>query len=604
MGLEANDYVPETEDELYDQRTTTLESLSNGDAESFEGSAIQSILQMDARVQAETVEQALDELYDASYVETANGANLDRKIRELGISRQPSVPATGVARFTRDSEPTTDYTIKSNLPITTVDGEVDFLTQSQNSLQFIEGFETSSLPNAYSGDTGSFSTQQSTVDDGSYALEAAATSGVDIFRTDVTVEKGDRLRTSLYLPSGADVDVRFGVEDVDDYYAARVDEGNGSLELIDSDGGTESTVSSTNLSVPNGEWITVVVDWFVTNDCELRLEDKNGNTIDSTEGPLDDVTSGGIGFGSRDANTTKQFDTVVTTATAATIEGAGGGTETNVGADRITAFVTQPTGVDAVTNPVPTGDSSYTDLENRSLVVGRDEETDEALRDRALSGQTGRGPTADGLETALVDENDAVVSATAFENEDTSTDGQNRPPLSVECVVYGGTDETVAQTLHDNFALTGRLTGGHVGTKATYTISDDFTSNDETYEWSRPSFTDLDVTVDLVVDGTYEGDAEIKERIVDYIGGTDANGTTIRGTLVGEDIRVDAIRDRLVGEDTGVRGIASITIDDNDDGNDDTTTDSNGLTVYSVGTATVARTDVSDGSVTVTTTQV
>lgn len=598
MPVEDDEYVPLTDDQLYGQQADDLEDISDGDAEDFEGSAIQSLIRGNSRLLARNQEQTLSDLYDAGYLETANGSALDKKAQENGIARKPATPATGVARFFRNSEPTTDYTIKRNLVITTANGEVDFLTTESGALQLLTGFDSSSLDSAWSGDTSSFGTQTTTVDDDTHALEVPATSGADIYRTDITVSEGDRFRASLYLPSGGAVDVRFALEGSGTFYAAIVDEGAGTLELIESDGGTESQLDSTAVAVPNGVWITVEIDWRTTDEVTVRLDDDTDTTLDSVEAPIG-VSSGGIGIGSRSGTTTEYVDTLCTTATALNIEGAEGGTETNVGSDRIRVLSTQPTGVDGVFNPLPTGDDQYKDTDGRQFIIGKNREDDEELRNRALkSTAKGGAATVNAIGSALRGIDD-VIGVTAFENDDLSEDGDGRPALSVEFVVYGGKDADIAQVIHDKVALTERLSGGHVGSLKSYTITDDLLADDETYEWSEPPIDNLDITIDVVTDSTYEGDDAVKSAIVKYIGGTDVDGSVETGTSVGIDIRVDEIRNRVVGDDLGVKGIASITIDSDGDGTDDTTTDGDGLTVYAVAKSDVAETDATDGSIVV-----
>jgi hypothetical protein len=312
----------------------------------------------------------------------------------------------------------------------------------------------------------------------------------------------------------------------------------------------------------------------------------------------------GVGIDSRDGTTVKYVDDLCTTATTVNIEAASGGSETNLGSDRLTVLPSPPTGITNVTNPLPTGDSIYTDTDGRQFIVGTDRESDAQLRDRALvSASRGGAATADAVRSALFDI-DSVIDVRAIENETLSQDGQGRPPLSVEFVILGGEDATIGRTLHENVAFTERLVGGFVGTERSYTVTDDLLQDQERYEWSEPPTDDIDIELSIVVDETYTGDEAVTSALVEYIGGTDVDGSTITGTTIGEDVRLDAIRDRVVGPELGVQGIADITVDSDGDGTDDTTTDANGLTVYDVADSAVARTDALDGSITVTTTEV
>jgi hypothetical protein len=119
-------------------------------------------------------------------------------------------------------------------------------------------------------------------------------------------------------------------------------------------------------------------------------------------------------------------------------------------------------------------------------------------------------------------------------------------------------------------------------------------------EFSRPFELDIDVTVDLVVDSTYSGDAAVQDSIVQYIGGADSNGSEILGTGVGEDIRIDTLRDAIVDESLGVVGL-----DYSVDGDPLSTTPSkttvDGLEMVEVGANEVAQADATDGSLTINT---
>lgn len=602
MPITDDDYEPFTEDELYEQLADDLQALTEGEVEDAESSAIQSLLRAHARLLARNQEQSLDRLYDAGYIETATGEQLDMKVREVGIERNEATPATGLATFLREEEPTTDYIIQSGTPVATANGEVRFATTESGRLQFISGFENASLDSAWDGDTASFTPSSTQADRGSQSVEVAATSSVAIYRNDQTVAQGDRIRASVYLPANGGVGIRFGVVDNSQYHAVSVDSGAGTLSLIRSDG-TETSLDSTGIQVPNGVWLTVEIDTETTGEVDARLLDASGEALASVADTDVSFQGTGVGIDSRDASTVKYVDDLCTTATTVNIEAQTGGAETNVGPDSLTVLPSPPTGVSAVTNPLPTGDVIYDDTNGQRFQTGTDRETDAELRDRALvSSSRGGAATADAVRSALRDI-DEVIDAQAIENETFSTDAAGRPPLSIEFIVYGGSEAEIGNTLHDKVGLTERLVGGFVGTAVSYTVTDDLLSDDETYTWSEPNIDDIDLTLDIVVDETYAGDEAVKSALVEYIGGTDVDGSVVTGTGIGEDVRVDAIRDRVVGRDLGVRGVASVTIDANGDGTDDTTTDTNGLRVYDVPSSDVAQTDAIDGSITLTTTQ-
>jgi len=603
MPITDDDYEPFTEDELFKQLADDLQDLTDGEVEDAESSAIQSLLRAHARLLSQNQEQSLERLYDAGYIETASGEQLNRKVREVGIQRNEATPATGVATFLREEEPTTDYIIQRGTPITTANGEVTFSTTENGSLQFITGFEDASLDSAWNGDTASFTPTTTKADRGSQSVEIAATSGVAIYRNNETVSQGDRIRASLYLPTNAGIGVRFGVIDNSRYHAVSVDSGTGTMSLIRGDG-TETSLDSTGVQVPNGAWITVEIDTETTGEVDVRLLDGSGESIAAVSDTDISFQGTGVGIDSRDGSTVKYVDDLCTTATTVNIQANTGGTDTNVGPDTLTVLPSPPTGVTAVTNPLPTGDVTYDDTDGQRFQTGTNRETDAQLRQRALeSASRGGAATADAVRSALRDI-DEVIDAKAIENDTLNTDADGRPPLSIEFIVYGGTNAEIGNTLHENVGLTERLVGGFFGTAVTYTVTDELLADDETYTWSEPNIDDIDLTLDIVVDEAYAGDEAVKSALVEYIGGTDVDGAVVTGTEIGEEVRVDAIRDRVVGPDLGVRGIASITIDADGDGTDDTTTDANGLRVYEVPDSDVAQTDAVDGSIVLTKTEV
>jgi hypothetical protein len=110
------------------------------------------------------------------------------------------------------------------------------------------------------------------------------------------------------------------------------------------------------------------------------------------------------------------------------------------------------------------------------------------------------------------------------------------------------------------------------------------------------------MTVDLIVTEDYAGDDVIRDTIVDYVGGFDTDNTRVTALGIGENVIKDKLEARITSVG-GVRGITSLVIDATGDGNDDTTTDSDGLTVYDVGGTEVAITNGADDSITVNTTQ-
>lgn len=102
----------------------------------------------------------------------------------------------------------------------------------------------------------------------------------------------------------------------------------------------------------------------------------------------------------------------------------------------------------AITNVVTVIPGLISTTNAEQLRLGRGEETDEELRIRIASASnsdcTGTIPS---IQTAIVNNVEGVTSAIATENTTAVTDGEGRPPHSVEIVVVGGTDANVAQEI-------------------------------------------------------------------------------------------------------------------------------------------------------------
>lgn len=251
---------------------------------------------------------------------------------------------------------------------------------------------------------------------------------------------------------------------------------------------------------------------------------------------------------------------------SATIQAVDGGIDGNVATDTIIVMPSVPAGVDECSNPIPTGDSDYTNTNGDPLVTGTTRETDDALRDRAKTVVTdGAVATRDAIYSAIVNDLPEVQSASIFVNP---TDNDFRPdglpPVSFEAVVYGGDDTEIAQTLFDEMALTARAYGGTHGESVSVPIT---ASNGQVYpvQFSRPQVQQVYIDIEIVIEPDYIGETAIKNILIEYIGGTDSRGVRHYGQGVGENIYVPEMVDLVVdigGEPTGVLGASELSMTD------------------------------------------
>jgi hypothetical protein len=289
-----------------------------------------------------------------------------------------------------------------------------------------------------------------------------------------------------------------------------------------------------------------------------------------------------------------------TSSVKATVRGVEPGADTNVGPNAIQVMPSPPTGVDSVTNPSATGDPSLTDTNGDPLVQGRDREDDDELRKRTLEiDATGEGPSGDGIEIA-VENTEGVVGSTLKTNQTPNT-VNGLGPYETELVVYGGDAFDIATTLYETMSITGllRLVGGVNGTSDQETVYSELLDEDVTIPFSRATETNLTLEIDVVHTSTYDGDTVVKDTVVNYIGGTYADDTETTGLTIGVNVLVNEIENRI--EDVQGVDFADVTLLDADsDGNDDTTTDADGVPVYSVADSEVAQVDADDITLTTT----
>jgi len=298
-----------------------------------------------------------------------------------------------------------------------------------------------------------------------------------------------------------------------------------------------------------------------------------------------------------------------TTEVDATIEAIQGGTEGNVAAEAVTEMPSPPNGIDGCVNYNPTGNPNYTDTSGDPLIRGLERESDSELRERSFkSNSIGGAATANAIDSAL--RNLGVESVSVKTNPTDTEDSDGMSPYSSEIIVYAGdvTDSEVANTIYETVSVTDlfRLENGIHGSASSYSINSDVLDQSVSVKWSTPTEVTLDITVDLTHDDEYVGDDAVKDAIVSYVGGTSLDGETIIGTNVGEEVYIDKIKSNITESatyDNGVIGISDMTIDIDDDGTDDRTTDENGLEVIDISNTELASIPDPANNITVNSTQ-
>lgn len=173
----------------------------------------------------------------------------------------------------------------------------------------IDDFEDNEIVE-YSGDKLSFDTQNSVVYEGTVALEMHNDDGAshDILSTSGLPRypnAGDTFQFRLYFENAeSSGEMKFGVQDSDNYYRARVVKNPYSNEIsLDKRVGGSLTNLETAFgtipfgTIPTSEWMRGVIDWVSNGDLTFTLYDASGSEIASTNTVNDsEFSTGGIGW--------------------------------------------------------------------------------------------------------------------------------------------------------------------------------------------------------------------------------------------------------------------------------------------------------------------
>ncbi len=220
------------------------------------------------------------------------------------------------------------------------------------------------------------------------------------------------------------------------------------------------------------------------------------------------------------------------------VQAVEAGEQGNVPANTITVIINPQAGLSSVTNP-------------EEITGGQDEETDAELRQRYYDSLAkGGSSTVESIKAALL-EVDGVKDVVINENDTINTvDGI--PPKSFEVLVYGGTDNDVAQAIFNS-----KSAGIQSYGSTTVDITDSM-GKVHTIGFTRPIFKDIYVDVTLTTNENFpvDGKTQVQTEIIKYIGGTDANAEAHDGLGLGEDV----IHYKVIAACSNVPGITDLTV--------------------------------------------
>ena len=496
----------------------------------------------------ENQQQDLDGVLRALDIDEAIGESLDNLGQLVGVFRRGARPASVRLQFQSNDPVTRTYTVPSNARAQTDSSNpVTFATDSPLRLHYLDGFEDDDIVE-YSGDTGSFQTQSSTVETGSYALESTGSGG--ILNLNYSIADASRYHIQIYPSTGAQPAFLYGATNLSNYYEARVDQQNSEIAVDVVDGGTRTNLGSTAASVPAGEFLHLQVSWGADASHSLTLFDSTGAEVATLNTSEAEATFEEGSYGVREsAGQTAYFDelTMSRASVPATATEAGG--RTNVGANTVTVLTQSYNGINDVTNP----------LESDG---GRDREGDSAYRARIQDELSdGAASTLPAVLSSL-DQIDETKTVSVIVNDTNSTDAEGRPGHSFEPVVDVNSDfySDVAEAIVETKAVGDTSVGGYAGTSVTRTVE---LSNGQTKDvtFSVPAAVQIYVDCTLESTDNYAGDDAVRDAVVQYIGGTLTGGDNVDGRLgVGDDVIYNTVIDAIMSV-PGVYDITDLQVD-------------------------------------------
>ena len=232
---------------------------------------------------------------------------------------------------------------------------------------------------------------------------------------------------------------------------------------------------------------------------------------------------------------TIETGTITTGTLDLTVRALIGGTQSNIPAGNINQIINPLAGLSSTVN--------LTDAEG-----GRNIETDAELRTRYfLSFASAGASTIDALIAALL-RTVGVRGANIEEVKNVDDD-----VIGFRAIVLGGLANDVAQTILNYKAWGVKTFGAQTGTAVA--------SNGQSYIINYDYATEVDLYANITVtkSGAFSSNGVnlIKDKIAEYIGGTDTQGNIYSGLAMGQDI----VYARLIDVIFNVAGVADVVLD-------------------------------------------
>jgi uncharacterized phage protein gp47/JayE len=221
-----------------------------------------------------------------------------------------------------------------------------------------------------------------------------------------------------------------------------------------------------------------------------------------------------------DEDEPKVFETteqVIITSGSITVEivSIEGGSGYNVPSNTITEMTEVLAGIDDVTNAAET-------------FGGRDRETDTELRERYFQSLDRAGGSTTTSVRANVLEETETSDCIILENITMEVDSNGLPPKSFEAIVFGGTNQAIADAIFD------KKPGGIEPFGSITETVIDASGNNQDVGFSRAAGINIFLEVDLVTGDDYpaDGDSQVVSEIEKYINSLSINEDVIYRKII------------------------------------------------------------------------
>jgi uncharacterized phage protein gp47/JayE len=232
-----------------------------------------------------------------------------------------------------------------------------------------------------------------------------------------------------------------------------------------------------------------------------------------------------------DEDEPKVFETteqVIITTGSITVEiiSTEGGSEYNVPSNTITEMTEVLAGIDGVTNAAET-------------FGGRDRETDTELRERYFQSLDRAGGSTTTSVRANVLEETETSDCIILENITMEVDGNGLPPKSFETIVFGGTNQAIADAIFEK-----KPGGIEPFGSITETVTD-ASGNSQNVGFSRATGINIYIEAELITNSDYpaDGDSQVISEIESYINSLSINENVIYRKIIDVIFNVQGVID-------------------------------------------------------------